>query len=119
SGGGGGEKEARGAAGLNGGGTGQFDSVSCATAGNCSAGGLYVDGSGHGQAFVASETNGVWGTAKEVPGTAARNKGGNAAIASVSCAAAGKGRAGGRYRVGPRPPHDVAREDADGGGTAG
>jgi hypothetical protein len=90
-------REVPGTAALNAGGTAQFDSVSCATAGNCSAGGLYVDGSGHGQAFVASETNGVWGTAKEVPGTAALNKGGNAATASVSCATAGNCSAGGSY----------------------
>jgi hypothetical protein len=90
-------KQVPGTAALNAGGTAQFDSVSCATAGNCSAGGLYVDGSGHGQAFVASETNGVWGTAKEVPGTAALNKGGNAATASVSCATAGNCSAGGSY----------------------
>ena len=30
-------------------------SVSCASAGNCSAGGTYTDSSGHGQAFVVSQ----------------------------------------------------------------
>ena len=67
------------------------------SAGNCSAGGYYIDSSGHNQAFVVSETNGTWGTAMEVPGTAALNQGGNAAINSVSCASAGNCSAGGYY----------------------
>jgi D-alanine-D-alanine ligase-like ATP-grasp enzyme len=74
-----------------------INSVSCASAGNCSAGGFYTDGTGHGQAFVAGETNGTWGTAEEVPGTAGLNQGGRAAVRSVSCAAAGHCSAGGSY----------------------
>jgi hypothetical protein len=34
-------------------------SVSCATAGNCSATGYYLDGAGHQQLFVVTETNGA------------------------------------------------------------
>jgi hypothetical protein len=71
--------------------------VSCATAGNCSAGGQFKDSAGHFQAFVAGEVNGVWGAAKELRGTAALNAGGNAAVYSVSCAAAGVCSAGGSY----------------------
>jgi hypothetical protein len=41
---------------------------------------------------------GTWGTATEVPGTAALNKGGNAEINSVSCGAAGECSAGGFYQ---------------------
>src|SRR5215471_14687547 len=48
------------AAALNRGGGAQLDSVSCASAGNCSAGGFYMDSSQHSQAFVAGETNGTW-----------------------------------------------------------
>jgi hypothetical protein len=33
-----------------------MESVSCASAGNCSAGGNYSDASGHLQAFVVNET---------------------------------------------------------------
>ncbi len=58
-----------GLAALNTGGYADVNSVSCASAGNCAAGGYYADSSGHGQAFVVSETNGTWGTAIEVPGT--------------------------------------------------
>jgi hypothetical protein len=90
-------EEAPGTAALNTGGRAAVTSVSCASAGNCSAGGHYTDGSGHFEAFVVSEVNGAWGTAVEVPGTAALNGGGNAGIASVSCAAAGHCGAGGFY----------------------
>ena len=38
---------------LNKGGNDGVDAVSCASAGNCSAGGYYTDASGHTQAFVA------------------------------------------------------------------
>ena len=76
------------------------NSVSCAPAGQCAAGGFYTDGSGHQQAFVVSERGGRWGTAIEVPGTAALNSGGNAWTNSVSCAAAGQCAAGGYYTDG-------------------
>ena len=90
-------QEVPGTAALNQGGTAQALSVSCASAGNCSAGGYYTDISRHQQAFVDSETNGTWGTAQEVPGTAALNQGGTARIESVSCASAGNCSAGGYY----------------------
>ena len=77
-----------------------ISSVSCATAGNCSAGGSYADSSGHFQAFVVSQANGTWGTAEEVPGTAALDQGENATIDSVSCATAGNCSAGGSYTDG-------------------
>jgi hypothetical protein len=75
------------------------NSVSCASAGNCAAGGSYSDGSVSAteQAFVASEVNGTWQKAIEVPGTAALNQGGEAAVNSVSCAMAGNCAAVGYY----------------------
>jgi hypothetical protein len=45
-----------GAATLNTGGNAFVQSVSCASAGNCSAGGGYTDSSGHRQAFVVTES---------------------------------------------------------------
>jgi hypothetical protein len=72
-------------------------SVSCASAGNCAAGGQYRDSSKHFQAFVASEVNGTWRAAIEVPGTAALNGGGHAEVDSVSCGSAGNCSAGGSY----------------------
>jgi hypothetical protein len=91
--------EVPGTATLNTDGTASVNSVSCASAGNCSAGGYYIDGSGHQQAFVVSETDGTWGTAIEVPGTATLNAGGTAEVNSVSCASAGNCSAGGGYRT--------------------
>jgi hypothetical protein len=51
----------------------RLSSVSCASAGNCGAGGFYRDAAGIDQAWVVSEKNGTWGKAEEVPGTAALN----------------------------------------------
>lgn len=71
--------------------------VSCSSVGNCAAGGLYVDHSGAGQAFVVNEKNGTWGNAEEVPGSAALNAGGTAAIEQLSCRSAGNCSAAGTY----------------------
>jgi hypothetical protein len=91
--------EVPGTAALNKGGAAEVDSVSCASAGNCLAGGSYTDRAGHQQAFVASLRNGTWHRAMEVPGTAALNKSGIAAADSVSCASAGNCLVGGSYRA--------------------
>ena len=89
--------EVPGTAALNTGGNAGFGSVSCPTAGNCTAGGTYTDSAGHTQIFVLSQVNGTWRTAKEVPGTPALNTGGNAKINTISCAPAGTCTAGGGY----------------------
>src|SRR5580704_10218929 len=54
------------AAALNQGGFAALMSVSCPSAGNCSAGGYYLDSSGNQQPFVVTRTNGTWGTAEQV-----------------------------------------------------
>jgi cytochrome c551/c552 len=110
-------KEVPGTAALNQGRDAQLASVSCAAAGNCSAGGFYTDGSGHQQAFVVGEANGSWGTAKEVPGFAALNKGVFTALAAVSCASAGNCSAGGSYTDGSG--HHQAFVVSEKGGTWG
>jgi hypothetical protein len=74
------------------------NSVSCASPGNCAAGGDYEGASGD---FVVSESNGVWGRAINVPGLGALNKGWDGAeVTSVSCAPAGNCAAGGDYNDG-------------------
>ncbi len=83
---------------LNKRGAASVSSVSCASAGSCAAGGSYADASGHSQGFVAAERNGRWGTAIEVPGLGALNKGGHAAVTEVSCGSAGSCAAGGDYQ---------------------
>jgi hypothetical protein len=91
--------EVPGIAALNTGGTAEVTSVSCPSAGNCTAGGYYSDNSSSGgrQAFVADEVNGTWGDAIEVPGTAALNTSDYAEVTSVSCASAGNCAASGAY----------------------
>lgn len=87
---------------LNTGVDGAVVTLSCASAGNCSAGGYYGIGEPDQKvydysAFVVSEVNGTWGTATQTPGLRALNKGKSAGIADVSCAAPGRCSAGGSY----------------------
>src|SRR5258705_10740334 len=83
--------EVPGTGGLNKGGNAAVKSVSCASAGNCAAAGGYTDGAGDHQAFVASETNGAWHAAIEVPGTAPLNTRGGAGVISGGGPTAGDG----------------------------
>jgi len=92
--------EVPGSGALDAGGSAEVESVSCATAGNCTAIGVYSDGSGHYQVFVVSETHGTWGTAIEVPGFGALNKQLAPADDAVSCASAGNCTATGGYQDG-------------------
>jgi hypothetical protein len=95
------------------------DSVSCASAGTCSAGGSYTDSSGHSQAFVVSQAGGIWGKAEQVPGLAALNKRGYAGVGSVSCASAGNCSAGGYYHLLLNGTHSQAFVVSQAGGTWG
>jgi hypothetical protein len=90
-------QEVPGTAALNAGGGAVLGSVSCASAGDCSAGGYYLDAAAHRQAFVVTEKRGHWGKAEQVPGTGPLNSGGNAEILSLSCTSAGNCSAGGYY----------------------
>jgi hypothetical protein len=89
--------EVPGSAAFNKGGLAEVTSVSCSSAGNCSAGGRYEDASHFTQAFVVNQVRGTWRTAIEVPGTAGLNQGGSAGVAPVSCSSAGNCSAGGYY----------------------
>jgi hypothetical protein len=64
----------------------QVTSVSCASAGNCAAGGQY-DYGGCNAAFLVNEKNGAWGKLIYVPGLNAVSR--DAYLSSVSCASAG------------------------------
>ena len=81
---------------LNKGGAAVF-SVSCGSAGNCAAGGDYQDSRQHEQLFAVVERHGRWGRAIGIPGLKALNTGGDAGLASVSCARTGACAAGGVY----------------------
>src|SRR5215469_12423729 len=99
---------------LNTAGNAQVTSVSCASAGNCAAGGFYSDSSGQ-QAFVASQRNGRWRPAIEVPGTATLTAGvfGFNQVYAVSCASAGNCAAGGSYQ-GPSGQQAFVASQRDG-----
>src|SRR5215472_16238829 len=81
----------------------QVSAVSCASPGFCAAGGYYGNHSRNpydvttGRGFVAVERSGRWHRAVQVPGLGALNRGGNAEVSSVWCAAPGNCAAGGRY----------------------
>jgi hypothetical protein len=83
---------------LNAGGEAETDHISCATAGNCGAGGTYQDSQGEVHAFVASEKNGTWGNAIEVPGTAALDTNEFIDLEAISCTTPGDCTASGTYK---------------------
>jgi hypothetical protein len=75
--------------------------VSCGSPGDCAVGGYYAPDTGGSQlAFVASERNGRWRKALEVPGLAALHTGQDV-LNSVSCASASSCTAGGEYTPPP------------------
>jgi hypothetical protein len=91
--------EVPGTAALNADGNAEVTSVSCSSAGNCAAAGQYFAREGGGLAFVASQVNGAWGQAIQVPGTADLNEG-DLPFTSVSCSSAGNcSAAGGGFVV--------------------
>jgi len=107
------------AASLNTGEGAQVTSVSCASPGNCAAGGYYTTSTGAQEAFVVNQTGGSWGAAKEVPGTAALNTRGQAKVYSVSCTSPGNCSAGGSYfATGPYIGAFVVTETSGSWGTA-
>lgn len=90
---------------LNAGGDAFVESVSCGSAGNCSTGGQYLDGSNKRQAWVANRVSGTWKSAIELPGTATLNVGGDATVVAVSCGAALTCSAIGTYTDGSNVRH--------------
>jgi hypothetical protein len=80
--------------------------LSCTSPGNCSAAGLYsLDATANTESlFVATEKNGSWASAAEMPGIAALDTRGHTSVSSISCAsvgncAAGNCAAGGFYET--------------------
>jgi hypothetical protein len=88
-----------GLAALNKGGYAPVLSMSCVSAGNCVAGGYYLDRHQRSQGFAVVERDGRWGRAIQLPGLGALNTGraGPAPFFSVSCGSAGNCAAGGYY----------------------
>ncbi len=87
---------------INVGNNAQVNSVSCSSAENCSVGGYYSAEQSNPfgidlQAFVASEINGKWQDATQVPGVATLNVGEYASVTSMSCFSPGNCSAGGFF----------------------
>ncbi len=82
--------EVPGIAALNVFGFAEVDSVSCPSAGSCAAAGTYADAGSQDQWFAASQANGVWGTAVNMPAQGAE-------VTSLSCWSAGDCALGGTY----------------------
>ena len=78
---------------------GRFASVSCASAGNCTAVGKFKNAGGGQEAFTMTSTGGVWGQATPaVFATGVQKAVPDAEFLSVSCASAGNCTAVGRFR---------------------
>ena len=76
-----------------------FNSVSCASDGNCTAVGQFFNSSGGYEAFTVTQTAGVWGQATPaVFPSGAQSGTPNAVLNSVSCASAGNCTAVGKFR---------------------
>jgi hypothetical protein len=74
------------------------NAVSCASPGNCAAGGSYQAPNYLNEAFVVDEVNGTWDQGQELPGIAALNVDDWATVTQLSCASPGNCSAIGTYR---------------------
>ena len=90
-------QEVPGSGALNVGNLGLVSAIDCSSPGNCGAGGIYTDASKDTQSFVVNETGGTWGSALELPGSAALNVGGGGGIDTISCTSSGDCGVGGGY----------------------
>ena len=75
-----------------------FGSVSCASAGDCTAVGYFVDVNWNYVAFTMTSTNGVWGQATPVVFAEAQNRYPNSSSYSVSCGSVGNCTAVGLFK---------------------
>jgi len=77
----------------------ELSQISCASAGNCSAAGSYIDASNVDHALVATEVRGSWraGTALALPTNASQYAG--ATLSEISCAGAGDCAVAGTYNA--------------------
>ena len=103
-----------GAADLNTGGRMFADDMSCGVRGECAVVGSFTDSSSQEQAWVNSETGGLWNNAQQILGV---NDNSFAGAGTVSCAGAGFCYAGGLYT--DTAGHDQAFVAGDIGGSWG
>ena len=75
-----------------------FNSVSCASPGNCTAAGMFKNSTAGFEAFTMTSTNGVWGTAQPAVVSAIQDEAKYGIFSSVSCASPGNCTAVGQVR---------------------
>lgn len=102
--------EVPGIAGLNAGDLAQVLTISCASAGDCAAGGSYQNAAGDTATFVANEVGGRWRAASPVPGTASADRAGGSWVTGLACTAAATCTA-----VGQVGPDGFIASERDGG----
>jgi hypothetical protein len=91
-----------------------LSSVSCGSADDCAAVGTYIDGLGHVQGLLVSETNGVWANGVEAPLPANAGPDPGVELGSVSCASAGTCTAVGAYSDGSGKTHGLLLSETNG-----
>ena len=104
------------------GGGAALESVSCPSAGNCSAVGWYADGSGKTQGLLLTETAGRWAAGVEavLPANAGASAGiPGAFVRFVSCASAGNCSAVGTYPDSSGGQQGMLLTETDGSWSAG
>jgi hypothetical protein len=89
-------------------------SISCASAGNCSAVGYYQDSSGNRVGLLLNEVSGTWDTGVEVPVPAGAADDPYVVPTSVSCASPGNCSAVGPYNVPPGYPQGLLLREVSG-----
>ena len=99
---------------LNTDGDAEVRALSCGAPGECVAVGDFDDLVDGDQAFGATQADGVWGTATEVPGLAVLNVGGQAGLEVVACTSAGNCVAAGGYSDGAFNRHGFVVSMVDG-----
>lgn len=92
--------------------TAMTGTIVCTSKGNCVTGGSYTDSALNTQAYVATETAGVWSPAREV--AAALNVGGVAAVYAFSCPSEGNCTASGTFADGDNIQHAFALNEVSG-----
>jgi hypothetical protein len=97
----------------------ELTSVSCASAGNCTAVGQYADSSFHGQGLLLSESSGTWSTGVEATLPAGAVSGPGVELSSVSCASAGNCTAVGIYAAGSVNPQGLLVTESAGRWSTG
>ncbi|HEY7485463.1 MAG TPA: hypothetical protein VH912_13450, partial [Streptosporangiaceae bacterium] len=92
--------------------------VSCGSAGNCAAGGQYRDNLTQGQALLATESSGTWGTAVQTPLPADGTTQGGTGLFAVSCPPVGGCAAVGSYYDTGTHTHGLLLNESSGTWTA-